>query len=96
MPPSQYDDIGGNYKGLKNLPAADLEEPSVLKRLGDIAGLDCLDLACGLGHWSRFLIRQGAAKVVGVDISESMVKAARQSLPEEMESKVSFEVRDCS
>lgn len=93
---TQYDKIGSSYKGLKSLPAADLEEPSVLKRLGSITGLECLDLACGLGHWTRFLVRQGASKVVGVDISENMVEAARQSMPEAMNSKVSFDVKDCS
>lgn len=47
---TQYNQIGSRYKAFKNLPAVDLEEPSVLKRLGDINGLKCLDLACGLGH----------------------------------------------
>ena len=87
---TQYGNIG------RALPLVGLEEPSVLKRLGNIDGLRCLDLACGFGYWSLFLIRNGAAKVVGVDISEEMVKAARQGLPEEMQSKVVFHVKDCS
>jgi SAM-dependent methyltransferase len=94
--PTQYDNIGSRYKAFKDLPAVDLEEPSVLKRLGNIDRLNCLDLACGLGNWCGFLVRHGAAKVVGVDISERMIKAARESLPEEMVSKVSFDVKDCS
>jgi hypothetical protein len=48
---TQYDAIGVRYKAFKDLPAVDLEKPSVLKRLGNINDMRCLDLACGLGHW---------------------------------------------
>lgn len=93
---SQYDNIGSRYKAFKDLPAVDLERPSVLKRLGNINGYRCLDLACGLGHWCRFLIENGAAEVIGVDISGNMIEAARQALPEDMRSHVGFKVEDCS
>ena len=93
---TQYDKIGSRYKTLKDLPVLDIEKPSVLKRLGSVEGLTCLDLACGYGHWSHILVELGAAKVVGVDISDGMIKAARETLPESMRSKVSFTIGDCS
>lgn len=93
---SQYDSIGKRYKSFKDLPSADIEKPSVLKQLGNIEGFKCLDLACGLGNWSHFLIDQGASRVVGVDISESMIKEAIFSVQEDKKAKVWFVVGDCS
>ena len=36
-----------------------------------------LDLGCGAGGMSRWLIEQGAQKVLGVDVSERMLELAR-------------------
>lgn len=94
--PTQYDNIGKRYKGFSDLPPADIQSASILKYLGNVEGLSCLDLACGLGDWSRFLIEQGASQTTGVDVSESMIKAARESVPEDKQTKMSFFVGDCS
>ena len=48
--------------------------------LGNVEGLDVLDLACGDGHTSRILAERGA-KVVGVDISPEQIKLAREQNP---------------
>lgn len=96
---SQYDSIGARYKSMSDLPAQAPEKPSVLKVLGDIKGLKCLDLACGLGRWSHLLVEQGAAHVTGIDISESMIVSARETfstLPEGYRSKTEFHVGDCT
>jgi len=45
--------------------------------LGDIKGLSVLDLGCGEGRSVRNMLSWGAAKGVGVDISEHMVNIAR-------------------
>lgn len=92
----QYDRIGKSYQTFKDQPVVDIERPSVLKRLGNVDGLTCVDLACGLGYWSKLLVDKGAARVVGIDISESMVNAARESLSDHHASKVAFHVGDCS
>ena len=42
-----------------------------------IAGRRCLDLACGHGLIARELARRGASSVVGVDLSESLLRRAR-------------------
>ena len=45
--------------------------------MGDITGKSVLDLACGEGFYSREFVRQGAARVVGVDSSAGMISLAR-------------------
>ncbi len=45
-----------------------------------LAGRRVLDLGCGCGRVTSYLDRMGA-HVIGVDISEGMIRAARQSVP---------------
>jgi SAM-dependent methyltransferase len=47
--------------------------------LGDVRGLRVLDFGCGSGENSLLLARRGA-RVVGVDISESLIAVARRRL----------------
>jgi SAM-dependent methyltransferase len=47
--------------------------------LGDVRGLRVLDFGCGSGENSILLARRGA-RVVGVDISESLIAVARRRL----------------
>ena len=47
--------------------------------LGDIRGMRVLDFGCGTGSNSLLLARRGA-RVVGVDLSDSLVHLARQRL----------------
>jgi toxoflavin synthase len=54
-----------------------VELPSVYQILGDVTGLSVLDLACGTGYYAKELRRRGAARVVGVDLSEDMIRATR-------------------
>jgi SAM-dependent methyltransferase len=56
------------YRDLVNTPA-------FLAMLPPIEGLLCLDLGCGEGHNTRMLANRGA-RVVGVDISDSLIEAA--------------------
>jgi SAM-dependent methyltransferase len=54
-----------------------IEEHSILSALGDVRGKSILEFACGTGHYTRTLLRRGA-QVLGVDLSEDMVRVARQ------------------
>jgi toxoflavin synthase len=54
-----------------------VELPSVYQILDDVTGLCILDLACGTGYYAKELRRRGAARVVGVDLSEAMIRATR-------------------
>ena len=58
-------------------PLIALEEPLVDRLLGDIAGLDIIDLGCGTGRHALRLATAGA-KVQAVDFSEQMLARARQ------------------
>ncbi|MCB0936235.1 MAG: class I SAM-dependent methyltransferase [Mycobacterium sp.] len=66
------------YQRAKNtLPIYQVDTYSLMQRIGDVSSLKVLDIACGEGHFTRRLRRAGAAKVVGLDISEEMIRLAR-------------------
>ena len=95
---SQYDAIGTLYASMEDLPARAVENVSIKRVLGDVRGLKCLDLACGLGRWSHFLVHEGASHVTGIDLSEGMVKHAKDDLsklPEAERTKIEYHVADC-
>jgi ubiquinone/menaquinone biosynthesis C-methylase UbiE len=57
-------------------PLISLEEPVVDRLLGDVAGLDVVDVGCGTGRHTLRLAGRGA-RVVGVDFSDGMLARAR-------------------
>ncbi|MFD9389896.1 class I SAM-dependent methyltransferase [Streptomyces sp. NPDC060000] len=61
------------------------DRPAVLGLAGDVSGLRVLDLGCGAGHYAAELLERGAATVVGVDGSESLLRAARERLGDRAE-----------
>ena len=76
---AQYDSIALDYQEIAaGVPLREPEWHSLRLRLGDLAGLSVLDLACGDGMGTRLLKRWGAGRVVGVDISPQMIALARQ------------------
>jgi ubiquinone/menaquinone biosynthesis C-methylase UbiE len=76
---TNYDPIAEQYQRAKHQPwRAYLEAFGLMGLIGDPAGQSILDLACGEGFYSRMLRRRGAAKVVGVDLSEEMIALARR------------------
>ena len=76
---TQYDAIAGDYRDSKQLPFRSfVERYTLFRMLGDVRGRTVLDLACGDGFYARLLMRAGAAAVVGVDISDEMIRLARE------------------
>ncbi|CAN7166774.1 class I SAM-dependent methyltransferase [Bosea sp. LjRoot90] len=77
-----YDDAGffQNYsqlpRSLRGLDAAP-EWPALRALLPPFAGASVLDLGCGFGWFCRFAAGEGAAEVVGVDVSERMLARAK-------------------
>jgi SAM-dependent methyltransferase len=51
--------------------------PAVLEMCAPLDHQRCLDLGCGEGYCSRLLKRSGAGEVLGIDISQAMIDAAR-------------------
>lgn len=74
-----YEGVADSYdQTFKLIPSREHVEAYTLRRLlGDLTGLSVLDLACGTGIFTRTIRRWGAARVLGVDISEDMVRVAR-------------------
>jgi SAM-dependent methyltransferase len=54
----------------------ELTNDAVLDAVGPCEGLDVLDAGCGEGYMGRLLAERGA-RVVGVDVSKSLIAAAR-------------------
>jgi SAM-dependent methyltransferase len=78
MPTHQYDRIGTRFEQSKATAAFSAADThSLLLEIGDVAGTAALDLACGAGYNTRLLAERGAKPVLGVDISEEMVRLAR-------------------
>ena len=89
-----YDDIVLDYAAAKtNVFKAKYEETEVWKEIGDVTGQVVLDLACGSGYYSRQFKQKGAKCVVGVDISEEMIKEGR-NIEKETPLGISYQVED--
>jgi SAM-dependent methyltransferase len=63
----------------ENNPLIALEAPEVERLLGEVQGLDLLDLGCGTGRWSVAQARRGA-HVTAVDFSRGMLGRARPKI----------------
>jgi malonyl-CoA O-methyltransferase len=70
-----YDRWAAIYDAEAN-PLVAIEEPVVREAIGDVAGLEVLDLGCGTGRHSLWLASAGAT-VTGIDFSEGMLEEAR-------------------
>jgi SAM-dependent methyltransferase len=68
-----YSRLGRSVDGLHGAP----EWPALRALLPDLRGLRVVDLGCGFGWFCRWAHRQGAAEVVGIDVSEKMLARAR-------------------
>ena len=72
------------FNGYKALRESDcnandlIEQPAMRKLLPDLNGKSVLDLGCGYGHNCVDFVGLGAARVVGIDISEKMLAVAEK------------------
>jgi SAM-dependent methyltransferase len=70
---SGYSQLPRSIEGLAGAP----EWPSVQALLPSLEGIRVLDLGCGFGAFDRWAMEQGARSVIGIDLSENMLRRAR-------------------
>jgi SAM-dependent methyltransferase len=67
------------------------EWPAVRAQLPDLGGARILDLGCGLGWFARWAVGRGAAHVLGIDLSENMIRRARADT---RDSRIEYRITD--
>lgn len=70
-----YSQLGRSVQGL---PGA-VEWPAIRAMLPDLQGRKVVDLGCGFGWFCRWAREQGAASVLGLDVSANMLARARST-----------------
>jgi SAM-dependent methyltransferase len=70
-----YSQLERSISGLAGAP----EWPSLRVRIPDLKDKHVLDLGCGFGWFCRWAAEEGAASVLGLDLSENMLARARTS-----------------
>ena len=74
---TDYDPIALQYRRSKYQPwRTYIETFTLMSLIGDPTGKAVVDLACGEGFYTRRVKQKGAAKVLGVDLSEGMIELA--------------------
>lgn len=68
-----YSQLRRSVEGLDGAP----EWPALRALLPDLRGLNVMDLGCGYGWFCRWAQEQGAARVLGLDVSEKMLAQAK-------------------
>jgi SAM-dependent methyltransferase len=68
-----YSRLDRSVRGLDGAP----EWPAIVRLLPELRGKRVVDLGCGFGWFARWAMMQGAAGVLGVDLSENMLLRAR-------------------
>ena len=68
-----YARLPRSVEGLAGAP----EWPALRRPLPELRGRNVLDLGCGYGWFCRWAREQGAAEVLGIDVSEKMLARAR-------------------
>lgn len=72
-----YDAVADAYSRALDPDGAGLQDPVLVELIGDVAGSNVLDLACGQGQAARMLAGLGAT-VTGIDVSAEMLAHARR------------------
>jgi len=84
---SSYSQLGRSVKGLEGAA----EWPALRRLLPDMKQLRVVDLGCGFGWFCRWAREQGAARVLGIDVSEKMLARARAATADDA---IAFERAD--
>ncbi|XXT56862.1 class I SAM-dependent methyltransferase [Sorangium sp. So ce590] len=74
-----YSQLRRSVEGLDGAP----EWPALQALVPDLTGLRVVDLGCGFGWFCRWARENGAASVLGLDVSERMLQRARSETSDE-------------
>ena len=88
--PAFFDAYGRLRRSIEGLEGAG-EWPAVRALLPDLLGRSVVDLGCGYGWFCRWAREQGAARVLGLDVSERMLAVARNA---NADAAISYELSD--
>ena len=94
---TQYDSFAQNYASMVDLPGEKMAFNFLRTSLGDVRGLNILDLAGGSGQFAHLFIEMGASHVTVVDVSKEMTKIGE--VAEEAAKRtgmIDFRTADCS
>lgn len=83
---STWDRIASDYTSYRQLGESMnelVEIPAMKNLVGNVENLIVLDAGCGFGEYSSWAKEQGAKEVVGIDISEKMIKLAKENAEKE-------------
>jgi trans-aconitate methyltransferase len=73
-----YSQLGRSVDGLDGAA----EWPALRAMLPAMDGIKVVDLGCGFGWFCRWARQHGAARVLGLDVSEKMLARARSATPD--------------
>lgn len=91
---TDYNQLADVFAQTKTAPLKQYSERwTFFNALKDVQGRAVLDLACGDGDYTRAIKQQGAAKVIGVDVSEKMIERAWE-LEAQQPLGIEYHVRD--
>lgn len=82
-----YSQLPRQVRGLDGAP----EWPTIRAMLPAITGRRVVDLGCGFGWASRWMAEQGAASVLGLDVSQKMIQRAKADTTEP---KIEYRIAD--
>ncbi|WP_196891579.1 class I SAM-dependent methyltransferase [Aureivirga marina] len=92
-----YNKMARTYDLSHKLPTRKYgEEFTFLKEIGELKNKTLLDLGCGSGYYSFLLQKLGAKRIVGIDISDEMIKVANEKAKLLKLENVEFLVEDLS
>lgn len=74
-----FETIGDRYDTWHGSVGGRLQQAAVLSSLGALGGLSVLDAGCGTGYYCRLFASRGAGRVLGIDLSETMIAYARSA-----------------
>lgn len=79
---AQAADWAAYQRSGQNLAHRYIEKPAMFALLPDLRGKSVLCIGCGSGEEVAELVKRGAKRVVGIDLSKGMIREAQKAYPD--------------